>query len=342
MKGFSLFLFLFLSFFSPPLPAQEGTRVATVMFYNLENFYDTEDDSLKQDNEFLPAGDRRWTQHRFYTKISNISKVMVNTGNWEPPAVIGFCEVENRKVLEKLVSFEPLRKWEYRIIHKDSPDERGIDVAALYRTSVFNPLSYRYFSPVPPGEPVPFTREILYLSGIVAGRDTVHFFFNHWPSRYSGLMETRTQRCKAGLRLKDEIRQLQIRYKYPKIVIMGDFNDQPEDESLATYLEAGRETTGEPDHLINLSSLWRKMNKGTLKFQSQWNIFDQVIVSESLLERTSALFSKTSDATILDAPFLLEPDEKYTGWKLKRTYEGFKYKGGFSDHLPVLLMFREN
>src|SRR5512137_2965970 len=108
MKGFTLFLFLFLSLLTPPLTAQEGTPVATALFYNLENFYDTEDDSLKQDNEFLPAGDRRWNLHRFYTKISNISKVIVNTGNWEPPAVAGFCEVENRRVLEKLVSFEPL------------------------------------------------------------------------------------------------------------------------------------------------------------------------------------------------------------------------------------------
>jgi hypothetical protein len=268
--------------------------------------------------------------------------VIVNTGNWEPPAVIGFCEVENRKVLEKLVLFEPLRNWEYKIIHKDSPDERGIDVSALYRPSVFRPLSYRYFSPVLPGEPVPFTREILYLSGVIAGCDTVHFFFNHWPSRYSGLMETRAHRCKAAARLKMEVRQLQQKYPHPKIVIMGDFNDQPEDESLSDVLEAGRDCKTDPEHMVNLCFPWIEQKKGTLKFQSQWNIFDQIIVTESMLNVSSGLFSKKTDARVLDAPFLMEPDEKYTGLKLKRTYEGFRYKGGFSDHLPVLLTFRKN
>jgi hypothetical protein len=341
MKGSFPFLTLLILFLSPPTTAQKGTPVASVMFYNLENFYDTEDDSLKQDNEFLPTGDRRWTKHRFYTKLSNISRVIVNTGNWEPPAIIGLCEVENRKVLEKLTSFEPLRTWEYQIIHKDSPDERGIDVAALYRPSVFVPLSYRYFPPVGIGEPTPFTREILYISGIVAGCDTLHLFFNHWPSRYSGLMETRALRKQAALRLKDEIEQLKVKFKNPKIIVMGDFNDQPEDESMLQSLQAGKEMTHQKDHLVNLSFRWIKMKKGTLKFQTQWNIFDQIITSESLLNEESSLFSLPEDARILDIPFLLEQDEKFTGMKLKRTYEGFTYKGGFSDHLPVLLMLRK-
>jgi hypothetical protein len=341
MKGFSSFLTLFFLFLSPPIIAQKGKPVASVMFYNLENFYDTEDDSLKQDNEFLPSGDRRWTKHRFYTKLSNISRVIVNTGHWEPPAIIGLCEAENRSVLEKLCSFEPLRTWEYQIIHKDSPDERGIDVAALYRPSVFTPISYRYFPPVAAGKPTPFTREILYISGIVAGCDTIHLFFNHWPSRYSGLMETRDLRKQAALRLKYEIKLLQDKYKNPKIIVMGDFNDQPEDESLLQALGAGKVSTGDLDHLVNLCFRWIKMKKGTLKFQTQWNIFDQVITSESALKENSRLFSLPEDAEILDIPFLLEQDEKYTGMKLKRTYEGFTYKGGYSDHLPVILILRK-
>jgi hypothetical protein len=341
MKGFAPFLTLLLLILSLPSTAQKGTPVASVMFYNLENFYDTSDDSLKQDNEFLPMGERRWTNHRFYVKLSNISRVVANTGNWEPPAVIGLCEVENRKVLEKLVGSDLLKSWEYQIIHKDSPDERGIDVAALYRPSVFMPLSYRYFPPVGQGEPTPFTREILHVSGIMAGKDTIHLFFNHWPSRYSGLMETRNLRKQAAQRLKDEIRQLQIKYKNPKIIVMGDFNDQPEDESLLNALEAGKEMNHNFNHLVNLSFPWIKMKKGTLKYQTQWNIFDQIIVSESVLDEESSLFSMPEDARILDMPFLLEQDEKFTGMKLKRTYEGFTYKGGFSDHLPVLLMLRK-
>jgi hypothetical protein len=335
-------LLIFLHSFTFSTPAQEVTAVGTIMFYNLENFYDTEDDSLKQDNEFLPGGDRRWTKSRFYTKMSRISKVITNTGYWEPPFLIGFCEVENRKVLEKLVSFAPLKSWNYRIIHKDSPDERGIDVAALYRDEVFTPLKYSYFAPVQVGELPPYTREILYVSGIVAGMDTIHVFFNHWPSRYSGLMETRPQRKQAALRLKYEIGLLQKAFKNPKIIVMGDFNDQPEDESLLKFLSAEKEITGQSDHLVNLSFRWMNNGKGTLKFQSQWNIFDQIIVSESNLNKKSLLFSLPEDAHILDLPFLLEPDYNYTGMKLNRTYIGFKYHGGYSDHLPVLLKLRKN
>jgi hypothetical protein len=332
---------IFLHFSLFPTRAQEITTVGTVMCYNLENFYDTEDDSLKQDNEFLPGGDRRWTKSRFYTKLTHISKVITNTGYWEPPFLIGLCEVENRKVLERLVTFAPLKSWNYSIIHKDSPDERGIDVAAIYRSDVFNPLNYSYFSPVPEGELPPYTREILYIRGIVAGLDTIHVFFNHWPSRYSGLMETRPQRKEAALRLKHEIDKLQKAYKNPPIIVMGDFNDQPEDESLQKFLKAEKEITGQPVHLVNLSFRWMKEGKGTLKFQSQWNIFDQIIVSESLLNKESALFSLPDDALILDLPFLLEPDLSYTGSKLNRTYIGFTYHGGYSDHLPVLLKLRK-
>jgi hypothetical protein len=254
---------------------------------------------------------------------------------------VGLCEAENRQVLEKLVGMTPLRSWNYRVIHKDSPDERGIDVAAIYRPDVFNPISYRYFSPVPENEPAPGTREILFISGIVAGVDTVGFFFNHWPSRYSGLMETRQQRQKAASRLKYEIEKLGQSYNNPAIIIMGDFNDQPDDESMTRYLEAGSEISGTPVALVNLSSPWLMQGKGTLKYQSQWNVFDQVIVNGRMLDSRSPLYVMPGDARILDAGFLMEKDENYTGNKLNRTYNGFQYHGGYSDHLPVILVIRK-
>lgn len=342
MKGQVFLLTVLLFFLQTPVKSQEGIPVATITFYNLENYYDTEDDTLKQDDEFLPQGDKRWTNRRFWEKVDHISKVITNTGNWEPPAVIGVCEAENRKVLDILTSSVPLRNWKYEVIHKDSPDERGIDVAALYRPDVFMPLTYRYFSPVPEGEPIPYTREILYICGIMAGTDTVHLFYNHWPSRYSGLMESRPLRSQAGQRLKHEVVSLTKKHQNPKIIIMGDFNDQPEDESLTSILGAGRMVTGNPENLVNLSYLWMAKHQGTLKFRSQWNIFDQIIVSESLLNKASPLYSLPEDARILTLPFLLEPDDQYTGLKLKRTYSGFQYLGGFSDHLPVLLMLRKH
>jgi len=321
------------------------------MFYNLENLYDTKDDSLKRDEEFMPDGDRHWSGYRFYQKLTAISKVIANTGNWEPPAVIGFCEAENREVLEQLVNHPILKPYHYAIIHKDSPDKRGIDVAAIYRPAVFNPLSYRYFSPVPADEPVPDTREILYLCGTLgqpgSPGDTLHLFFNHWPSRYGGLMETRPMRLKAAARLKTEIQLLQQTYHHPLIIITGDFNDQPHDESLLKGLGAAFKPANHPDSLVNLSRAWQIKGKGTLKYQSQWNVFDQFIVSEALTDSAGhqvlrkKFFSLPTDARILDAPFLLEADEKFAGSRLRRTYLGFRYQGGFSDHLPVLLMLRE-
>ncbi len=381
------------------------------MFYNLENLYDTVDDTLRRDEEFQPEGDRHWSGYRFYHKLTSIAKVILNTGAWEPPAVIGFCEVENREVLEQLVGHPLLRRWNYQIVHKDSPDKRGIDVAAIYRPDGFYPLSYRYLPPVPEGEQVPSTREILYLCGICGGQgeeartkellpehtveaghtkellpepsveaghtrellpersveagrtkgllseqsveavhtkgllsehmveaartqtdiDTLHLFFNHWPTRYGGLMETRPLRMKAARRLKTETRILQQKHHHPLIIITGDFNDQPQDESLLRGMGAAASSHGHPDSLVNLSYPWKKTGKGTLKYQSQWNIFDQFIVSEALLEAMPV------SARILEASFLLEEDEKFTGTRLRRTYLGFRYQGGFSDHLPVLL-----
>jgi len=319
------------------LPAQN--RVASFMFYNLENLYDNEDDTLKSDNDFVPESDRRWSHSRLYTKLLHISRVIVNTGLWEPPAVIGLCEVENRKVLERLVSMEALKEWKYRIIHKDSPDKRGIDVAALYREDIFQPLSYRYFPPVDDNEPIPATREILSVTGVLAEADTIHLFFNHWPSRYGGMMETRADRKKAALRLRKEIEELENGAICPAVVVMGDFNDQPGDESICLHLGASPVVGSTPCALCNLSAGWKE--EGTLKYGSQWYIFDQVIVNGHLLNNKNRLFVQPEDARILHAPFLLEDDETFTGKKLNRTYTGFQYHGGYSDHLPVLLFVRK-
>lgn len=322
-------------------PGQKSEDPVSVMFYNVENLFDTVDDPLIKDEEFLPKGARRWNQFRFNSKLCSLAKVFVSTGSFEPPGFIGLCEVENRYVLEQLVKEPALSRWNYKIIHKDSPDERGIDVAAIYRPDVFYPLTYRYFPPVPENEPVPRTREILYVMGVLSGADTVHLFVNHWPSRFGGLMETRGARQRAASSLAAEVDKLRQKFCEPLIIITGDFNDQPDDISLTGCLNATLVPGSDPDRLYNLSHLWLKSGKGTLKHQSQWNIFDQLIVSGSLLNNSRKLYSDPSDAVILDLPFLLQPDERYLGMKLFRTYEGFRYTGGYSDHLPVLLWVRK-
>ncbi len=320
--------------------SQEGKAVASIMFYNVENLFDTEDDPLTNDQEFLPNGERRWNAYRFNAKLNNLAKVIVNTGNWEPPAVIGLCEIENRYVLERLVAQPALKTWKYKIIHKNSPDDRGIDVAAIFRDDIFYPLGYNYFSPVPEGSEIPNTREILYVYGILAGTDTVHLFFNHWPSRYGGLMETRERRRQAANRLYSEVVKLQSKYYNPLIIITGDFNDQPDDDSMVKNLKALLNPGKESKKLYNLSYIWQKQGRGTLKHQSMWNVFDQIIVSGSVLNAEKRLFAASSDASIVEAPFLFQKDERYNGRKLFRTYDGFRYQGGYSDHLPVMLMLR--
>jgi hypothetical protein len=320
--------------------AQDVTPGFAVMFYNVENLFDTNDDPITADEEFLPSGVRRWTNKRLAAKLNNLAKVIINTGEWEPPAVIGLCEIENRYVLERLISQPGLRNWNYRIIHKDSPDERGIDVAAIYRDDLFVPISYSYFYPeVSPADP-PSTREILYVCGIAAGADTVHLFFNHWPSRYGGLMETRKARQNAADRLSLEVGLLQSKYCNPRIIIMGDFNDQPDDLSMTRHLKANTETGTQSDVLYNLSYQWYTEGRGTLKYQSEWNVFDQIVVSGSLLGGTGNFSVRPEDAVIVESSFLFMVDERYTGRKLNRTYEGYRYAGGYSDHLPVLLHLR--
>jgi endonuclease/exonuclease/phosphatase family metal-dependent hydrolase len=182
------------------------------------------------------------------------------------------------------------------------------------------------------------TRELLYVSGVLNGKDTIHIFGNHWPSRYSGFLETKSLRNAAATLLKAKVDELTIKYKSPKIIIVGDFNDNPEDESLTEVLKASK--TDLPiaqNQLYNLFYDFERSDKGSLKFQSQWFIFDQIIVSGSLLSASSGIYTKPENAKILSLPFLLEEDKKFGGQKPFRTYYGFSYNGGFSDHLPVLL-----
>jgi len=169
-------------------------------------------------------------------------------------------------------------------------------------------------------------------------KDTLHIFINHWPSRYSGLLETRPIRDLAAKILRQKIDELNKKFKTPKIIIMGDFNDQPNDESMVKYLHAEQLNDNiEPKTLYNLSYNWLNGRKGTLKFQSQWSVFDQIIVSGALLQPGTGFYTRPENAQIVDKPFLLEKDERNGGMRPFRTYVGFRYQGGFSDHLPVLV-----
>jgi hypothetical protein len=314
------------------------------MFYNVENLFDTVDDSLVNDEEFLPEGTRHWDKEKYYAKLTRIYRVIISCGEWDPPAIIGLCEVENRAVLEDLVQHTPLKKFNYRIVHFDSPDLRGIDVAMLYRYPHFIPDT-AYPIPVAfPFDPDSKTRDILYVKGFVDGLASIHLFINHWPSRYGGYEVTQPKRNHAAITLRKAIDSILIHETGARILAMGDFNDGPFDESLVEYLEAAPDTSGQnPERLLNLTAPFAASTlSGTLKYREGWNVFDQLVASANLLNRQNSLFITEDRARIHSPEFLLEEDEAYLGVKPFRTYAGMRYLGGFSDHLPVFLDLKLN
>jgi len=311
----------------------------TFMFYNTENFFDTENDSLINDEEFTAEADRRWNPARLHLKAERLAKVILAAGKWNSPVVVGLCEVEDLKVLEILTKNEPLSKFHYKIVHKDSPDSRGIDVALIYRPEIFLPYDYQAIPVIDPKDKSFRTRDILQVSGVLNGCDTLHIFVNHWPSRYGGMVETQKYRSLAAGILKKSIQSLFVRFPKAKIICMGDFNDTPTDDSLTKILDTKASDNPElKGEIINLSSGWISNEIQTIKNKYSWEVFDQFFVSDYFLEENGCF--KFRNAEIFKSGFLLEPDIKFGGVKPKRTYVGFKYQEGFSDHLPVVLCVR--
>jgi len=332
-----LILFLFVHCFSLYSYSQQNTGEFSILFYNVENLFDINDNPLTEDDYFTASGEFHWTSKRLDGKLLKISKVILSATGWSMPDVVVFCEIENRFVLEKLTRDTPLKSVPYKIIHKESPDHRGIDVGLIYNSERFSPLEYNYYPLEMNGNQIN-TREILYVAGILNGKDTIHIFGNHWPSRYSGFLETKSLRKAAATLLRTKVNELNKKYQSPKIVILGDFNDNPEDESMSEILMAKKvEQPVAENQLYNLFYDWQRSSSGTLKYQSQWFIFDQIIVSGSLLTANSWIYTNPENAKTLSLPFLLEEDQKFGGQKPFRTDYGFSYNGGFSDHLPVLL-----
>ncbi len=309
------------------------------MFYNCENLFDTYDDSLKIDESFLPDREHYWTPSKYRKKLNNISKVITAVGQWELPEVIGVCEIENRKVLEDLIHKTALKKFRYRIIHKESPDRRGIDVGFLYRPDKFKPLSYKAIRVKFPFDANKPTRDILYVKGTDNFKDTLHIFINHWPSRWGGQTETDRKRKFAASVLKKEVDSLFSTDKNPNIVIMGDLNDYPTNNSVMKVLKAQTQYNNiKQESLYNLAWYLQEVKgKGSHKHKGEWGVLDQIIISGSLLNQKNKIHTSVDNAHVFEAPFLLEPDNNYTGLKPFRTYIGFKFHDGYSDHLPVYL-----
>lgn len=307
-----------------------------VAFWNFENFFDPFVDSTRVYNEFTENGSQHWTKSRFYKKRNNMYKAILAISENEPLAVLGIAEVENQYVLNMLFNHTPLKTHNYRIVHYEGDDKRGIDVALVY---CIDKLQLVYTEPVKVKNPKNRkykTRDILYAKFYDRRGDTLHVFVNHWPSRYGGERETIKLRSLAANTLKHKVDSLVFLHQtIPKVIIMGDFNDTPEDPSIKDILCY--------DVLVNLFADGNKLGfEGTLKHQYTWQIFDQIIVTNSLINNDKGLVYRRNSAAIFHGDFLFEKDESFGGVKLFRTYVGPKYFGGYSDHLPVYidLIFR--
>jgi len=308
-----------------------------VVFWNVENLYDPYDDTTKLDDEFTASGTKHWGWSRFSLKLNRVAKTFISVGGWTPPVIVGLCEVENRYVLNKLVFTTPLKYYNYKFIHHESPDQRGVDVAMLYRPSEFHIIENRTVSIRFPFDTISQTREILCVKGILFGKDTLFVFINHWPSRRGGYLSSQPRRNYVAAvlaRIIDSVKQVN---RSANILIMGDFNDEPENESLLLHLKGLTEVADPSDSLLyNLIGIRNKKRKeGTLKYRDQWSTFDQFLVSGAILKGTRGIKTSPGAVEIVRSSFLLEEDQTYFGEKLFRTYAGPKYRGGFSDHLPI-------
>ena len=318
------------------ISAQESVFV----FYNVENLFDVKDDPETADDEFTPEGDKHWTYERYMEKLDHISHVLVGVGKWQLPGIVGLCEVENIYVLRDLASNRLLESCDYHIIHRDSPDERGIDVALLYREDIFKPVYTRWIRVTFKTDTSERTRDILYAKGLVFNTDTFHIFINHWPSRYGGVEYSMPRRFETAYQLWQVTDSILHHDRKANILIAGDFNDTPEDLSVLHVLKAQTITGGKArgEGLYNLmTSIHEEPARGTLKYKSDWEVYDQIIISKNLALGGDSVKINRDSVGVYDADFLLEKDDRYIGVKPFRTYAGPQYLGGYSDHLPVYL-----
>jgi hypothetical protein len=319
--------------------AYKTGQIVRIVFYNLENLYDPYDDTTTLDDEFTSGGTKRWTYGRFLLKLNHVAKTFLAIGGWEPPAIIGMCELENRYVLNKLIYETPLKRSGYRFIHYESPDARGIDVALLYRPELFRVLYSKNIRIWFPGDTMMHTRDILHVKGVLFEADTVNIFVNHWPSRRGGYRESVPKRLLVAGKLRMQVDSLFQNNPESDIIIMGDFNDEPDNPSICNVLHATRfSPQTRSDSLVNLMiPKMRDRSMGTHKYQGKWAILDQFMVSGSLLLNRKGLKTSPESVHIFNAIFLSDDDERFLGSKPCRTYSGPRYTGGFSDHLPVYL-----
>lgn len=316
----------------------------TVGFYNLENLFDFQNDKHILDDEFTKLGRNEWNENRYTKKLQKLSDAISKIGTeytGKPPAILGVAEVENKKVLNDLIEQPKLKAFKYGYVHFNSPDERGIDVALLYREDLFEVLEAKPITLFIQDEKGirDTTRDILYVRGKIAGT-LLHIYVNHWPSRRDGSGSTNYKREIAARQLMEHVESIDKYNDREKIkdvgntfiMIMGDFNDDPENDSIKKGIL--------PYGFDNVTAPLKKGHRGSLNHKFKWNLFDQIMVSKNLNnDIPGGLFLHKAD--IFDDIMLRQWKGKYRG-QPARTFVGGRYAGGYSDHFPVYAVLRRN
>lgn len=309
--------------------------IYTVAFYNLENLFDTKKDPNTIDRDFLPLGKKLWTEKKYRKKVYKMGKAISSIAKdktGKPPVFVGIAEVENAGVIQDLVESEHLKNANYNFVHYDSPDERGIDVALLINEDYFTlensesiPIAIYETSGVKD-----YTRDALYVKGVL-NDEQVHVFVCHWPSRRDGAELTSHKRVQAAKQITSFIERQADINDLSKVIIMGDFNDNPVDVSVKDNLVTS--------NLYNPFEKLMNITQGSLSYYSQWHLFDQIIFSHNFFKMEKGKHS-FQNADIFDEPFLAEWKGRKKGLPF-RTFSGRRYLGGYSDHFPVYINLRK-
>lgn len=310
-------------------------------FYNLENLFDTINQPEINDEDFTPAGANLYTPAVYLDKLSKLEEVISKIGTDHSPdglALLGCAEIENESVLRDLADRPGLKKRNYKVVHFNSPDDRGVDVGLLYNPSYFKVISSAsLYVPLKNDDGTPrFTRDILYVHGLLQG-ESFHVFVNHWPSRRGGEQASAPGRALAASIARAHIDSIFKSDPDAKIVLMGDLNDDPVSPSVAKVLGAKTDTAQvKRSDLYNPWYDYYKEGIGTLAYNDAWNLFDQIIISQSFLNKSQdGLFLQRAE--IFKREFMLQTSGRYKGYP-KRTYDFSIYMGGYSDHFPTYLI----
>jgi hypothetical protein len=317
------------------------SKIAVLAFYNLENFYDTKDNGLVDDNEFTALGAKHYDEGIYQNKILHLATVIKGIGEQftkDGASLLGVVEIENDTVLQDLVAHPLLSSRKYQIVHYDSKDKRGIDVGLLYNPKYFKPIhSTSIHVNLPSSTGVKYeTRDILMVHGLLDG-DSIYLFVNHWPSKRGGEDKTTASRNAAAATCRKEIDRIRLKEPSAKIVVMGDFNDNPDSYSISKVLKtSGNAQRIEPDVLFNPWLKIFRQGRGTLANQDVWSLFDQVLVSSVWLNKEQTGFH-FKYAHIHQTNSMVENSGRYRGYPM-RTWDGNNYRGGFSDHFPSYIV----